>query len=183
MKTNTCLRGAVVLLLSLPISAVTPTLAGEAAEPRIVGTWSLALDAGPFGIPGFALSGLATFHRDGTLIFADAGDAGSLGTLDSNQFGAWERTADGIVARALLLQAAPDTGEPFRWLRTTFRLHRGDSGDHMVGVTNIESLNCESLGLPAALTCPDPVARGDEFVPIPPFDIGIEFHRLTLPQD
>lgn len=170
---------SIVLLLST-MFLTSFALADASPQPKIVGTWSLSLDAGPFGLPGFALSGIATFHSDGTLIFADAGDFGSLGTLDSNQIGLWKRTAHGVQARTLMLSAAPDTGEPMHWLRGNFQLTRGENGDHMVGEVNLEMLPCEYIGLPMALTCPDPVVRGDEFVPAPPFNIPIEFHRFTV---
>lgn len=182
MKTNGHLVCAGLLLSSMFITH--PALADGDAQPKIVGTWSLALDAGPFGIPGFALTGLATFHRDGTVIFADAGDFGSLGTLDTNQFGVWVRTENGVSARLLSLSASPDTGEPMRWGRANFLLTRGENHDHMVGIANVDVLNCEPVPpLPGAITCPDPVVRGDEFVPIPPFDIPLEFHRLSEPDD
>ena len=136
-------------------------LAQAQADPaRIdpVGTWSVALDTGPFGFPGFSLKGLFTFHRDGTVLTADAGDFGSLGTLDTNMIGVWGRTSGGIiVVRNLMLSADPTSGEPTHWSRPTFHLTRGDDADHMTGLANVEQLNCEALlGLPAALTCPDP---------------------------
>lgn len=153
----------------------------DARQPKPVGTWALSLDAGPFGVPGFALRGIATFHRDGTAIFVDAGDFGSLGTLDSAQLGAWKRTRDGVVARMLMLSSDPATGEPLFWQRVTVELQRGIDGDHMVGVINVEMLACvPTPPLPGALTCPDPVTAGGAFAPSGPANVPIEFHRHTV---
>jgi len=151
--------------------------ATETPQPKPVGVWALALDAGPFGIPGFALQGAATFHRDGTLTIVDAGDFGSLGTLDTAQLGAWRRTSDGVLARTLLLSADPATGEPLMWQRVTFRLARGADADHMVGTINVEMLACPATPLPDALTCPNPVTDSAGFVPSGPADVPVEFHR------
>jgi hypothetical protein len=154
--------------------------AAETPQPNPVGAWALALDAGPFGIPGFALQGAATFHRDGTVTIIDAGDFGSLGTLDTAQLGVWRRTSDGILARTLLLSADPATGEPLLWQRVTFRLSHGADADHMVGTINVEMLACPASPLPGAVTCPNPVLDSAGFVPSGPADVPIEFHRHTV---
>ena len=177
MYRNLIRRALILVVLGVSIS-IGGALADDSAQVKPVGTWSLALDAGPFGIPGFALHGIASFHRDRTLMIVDAGDFGSLGTRDTAQLGAWKRTDDGILARTLMLSAAPDTGEPMYWQRVTFSLTRGVSGDHMVGTINVEVLACTPVQpLPGALTCPDPVTGADGFAATPPLDVPVEFHR------
>lgn len=159
-------------------------LADDSAQAKPVGTWSLALDAGPFGIPGFALHGIASFHSDGTLMIVDAGDFGSLGTRDTAQLGVWERVDGSILARTLMLSAAPDTGEPMYWQRVTFSLVRGASNDHMVGTINVEVLACTPTPpLPGALTCPTPVTGAAGFAAVPPLDVSVEFHRHVVGAD
>ena len=183
MNRNKIKQGLILMLLGASLTA-TGALADYAGQAKPVGTWSLALDAGPFGIPGFALQGIASFHSDGTLMIVDAGDFGSLGTRDTAQLGVWQRSAGGILARTLMLSAAPDTGEPMYWQRVTFALTRGASSDHMVGTINVEVLACTPIPpLPGALTCPDPVAGADGFSAVPPLDVPVEFHRHQAADD
>ena len=165
------LASVIALVTGLPAAA-------DVEMPRPIGTWALSLDAGPFGVPGFSLTGIATFGADGSLIIVDAGDFGSLGTLDTAQLGSWKRTAGGVVARTLILSANPATGEPLVWQRVTFSLQRGTDDDHMVGVINVEVLPCTPTPpLPGALTCPNPVQNSAAFAPSPPGDVAVEFLR------
>ena len=59
--------------------AVVPNLTTSAihgASPT--GTWYLALDATPFGLPGGNLPVLVSFHRHGTFNISDGGDFGGM---------------------------------------------------------------------------------------------------------
>ena len=167
------------------IAALTVTCYPAVADGRYyrgpVGTWSVALDAGPFGLPGFTLAGVASFHRGGTLSLADAGDWGGLGTLDSNQFGVWRWSRSGLVATTVFLSADAESGDVRQWQRVTLKLRRGESRDHLEGHVNVAILLCEPASpVPSALTCPDPVERRLDFTPIPPFDVPVALRRLEV---
>ena len=145
----------------------------------IPGTWSVSLDAGPFGLPGFNLAGAATLHRGGTVTIVDAGDFGGLGTRDTPQQGIWHIDRNGVRVTTLILSADAATGQLLHWQRVSMRLRFGESRNRLVGSVNVAKLACSVLdGIPPALTCPDPVAAADEFVTEPPFDVPVEFRRL-----
>jgi hypothetical protein len=178
------LKTTCILLFGLAPAIISQPALGDQQVPLTpVGTWSLSLDAGSFNpvFAGLALTGVATFHRDKTLTIVDAGDNGSLGTLDVPQMGVWRRDGNGLRARALIISMNPATGEPLLWQRTTFDLQPLAGSDHMTGVLNVEILPCASSPpVPGALLCPDPVLESDAFVPSGPADVPVEFRRLTV---
>lgn len=155
----------------------------------IVGTWYLALDSVPFGLPpGFPLSGLAIFNRDGTFQFLDGGDFGQatfLNTQNSQQFGAWRRGRHGkVIGTALSFEADLPTGEVLSWQKLDLVLHRTGNRNVVAGSANVSILACSNLlPLPTPLTCPDPIESADEFVVVPPTDIPITFKRLKPDDD
>jgi hypothetical protein len=150
----------------------------------LVGTWYLALDSVPFGLPpGFPLSGLMQFQQSGTYQILDGGDFGQAtftNTQNSQQFGAWRRDRNGsFVGTALFLEADLPTGEVLRWVRTQFLLATTPDADVIEGIVNIATLECgNQLPLPTPLTCPDPIASADQFVLVPPADIPLTLRRL-----
>ncbi len=151
-----------------------------------VGTWYLALDATPFGAVGAVLSGLATFHDDGTFLLADAGDFGQAGFTGkhSPQFGAWSSVHDlrllgrSFRATSLFLEANLD-GQVLNWQRVDLELTVSQDGMTMTGTANVTLLPCDdTLPLPSALTCPDPIANASQFVPGAPAPLPVTFSRL-----
>ena len=150
----------------------------------LAGAWYLALDTTAFGLPpGVPLGGIAVFDRYGTYQIQDAGDFGQatfLNTRHSYQFGAWERVDHGVVlGTALFLEAELSTGELLRWQKVRLELHKTDDRDVVTGTANISVLECANmLPLPTALTCPDPIAASEDFVPLPPFDIPVTLKRI-----
>ena len=150
----------------------------------IVGTWYLALDTVPFGLPpGFPLNGLAIFNSDGTFQFQDGGDFGQatfLNTQHTTQFGAWRRAVRrGAVGAALFFEADLPTGEVLRWLKTDIKLHRTRDRDVVTGIVNVSRLDCPNmLPLPTPLTCPDPIKSAGDFVVVPPTEVPITLRRL-----
>lgn len=182
-------QGLRLFLLCLIAVATAGTAAGAEPDQRsfghwIVGTWYLALDTEVFGLPpGFPLSGLAQFNRDGTYRILDANDFGQatfLNSQHSQQFGAWRGTRAGrMIGTALFLQADLATGEVLRWERTHLQLSRTDERDVVTGVVNVSVLECNNLlPLPSPLTCPDPIEAADDFVAMPPTDIPVTLRRL-----
>ena len=150
----------------------------------IVGTWYLALDTEPFGLPpGFPLSGLAIFNRDGTYQWLDANDFGqatALNTQHSQQFGSWKINRHGtVVATSLFLSADLPTGELISWEKVNMTLKRTRGRNVVRGRVNLSILECQNmLPIPTPLTCPDPIASAGDFVAAPPADIEITFKRL-----
>ena len=157
---------------------------GEGTGNWLVGTWSLALDSVPFGLPpGFPLRGLAIFNRDGIYQFQDAGDFGQasfLNTQNSTQYGAWSRGAHGtVIATALSLEADLATGELLRWAKVALVLEKSDERDVVTGTVTVSILECDNLlPLPTALSCPDPIDSADDFVIVPPTEIPLTLKRL-----
>ena len=150
----------------------------------LVGTWYLALDSTPFGVPpGYPLGGLVMFNGDGTYQLQDAGDFGQatfVGKRHSYQFGAWKRVGRGrIVGTALFLEAELTTGEVERWQKVTIELQRTRSWSTLEGTVNVSILECPNLlPLPTALSCPDPVKHAADFVPLPPENVAIKLRRI-----
>jgi hypothetical protein len=150
----------------------------------MTGTWYLALDSEPFGLPpGFPLSGLAVFNRDGTLQILDAGDFGQAtftNTQNSVQFGAWRKVRKNqVIGTTLFLEADLATGEVLRWNKVRIVLARDVSSDVVAGTVNVSVLECSNLlPLPTALSCPDPTDPSNAFTDLPPADIPVTFTRL-----
>ena len=150
----------------------------------MTGAWYLALDSEPFGLPpGFPLSGLAVFNRDGTLQILDAGDFGQAtftNTRNSVQFGAWRVVHKSqVIGTTLFLEADLGTGEVLRWNKVRIVLARGADRDVVAGTVNVSVLECSNLlPLPTALTCPDPTDPSRAFTELPPADIPVTFRRL-----
>jgi hypothetical protein len=178
-------------LLGLICLATSWTVFAQDAEPAdsrggndFVGTWYLALDSAPFGLPpGFPLSGLVQIHRDGLYQVLDGGDFGQAtftNTQHSQQFGSWRRDRRGrFVGSSLFLEADLQTGEVLRWQRVDIVLERTRDAGRLEGVANVSILECSNqLPIPTSLTCPDPVASAGRFVMIPPMDIPITLSRL-----
>jgi hypothetical protein len=150
-----------------------------------VGTWYLALDSEPFGLPpGLPLSGLAQFDSDGNFRTLDAGDFGQAtftNTQHSQQFGVWRRDERGrVVGTSLFLEADLFTGEVLRWNKVQFVVRRTGEDSLLTGHATVSVLECvNALPIPTSLTCPDPISASDDFVLIPPIEIPVTFSRLN----
>ena len=159
-----------------------------AAEERkstnwLTGTWYLALDTTPFGAPGFALSGIVIFNRDGTYQLQDAGDFGQatfIGKRHSTQYGAWRYKPRGRAkGTALFLEAELNSGEVERWQKVQLYLKRTRDRHVVKGTVNVSILECPNmLPVPTALTCPDPVEEAANFVALPPGDVEVTLRRI-----
>lgn len=182
--------GAHMAGLALAVSLLLPVVANAGASQGvsrgtwIVGTWYLALDSQPFGLPpGFPLSGMAIFNQDGSYEFEDGGDFGQatfLNTRNLTQFGAWRVNGRGqIKGTALSLEADLSTGEVLRWARVEVTLERTDDRNVVTGSINVSTLECANmLPVPTPLTCPDPIESAGDFVPAPPNDVPLTLRRL-----
>ncbi len=184
-NSSACIAGLTLALwLVLFVGANASANQGVSRGMWIVGTWYLALDSQPFGLPpGFPLSGMAIFNQDGSYEFEDGGDFGQatfLNTRNLTQFGAWRINPQGqIVGTALSLEADLATGEVLRWARVQVILERTDDRDVVTGSINVSTLECSNmLPLPTPLTCPDPIESAGDFVPAPPNDIPLTLRRL-----
>lgn len=163
--------GALVLLAAL----LSPAMAGAQT-----GAWYLALDAEPFGLPpGTNLGGLATFHRDKTLMIEDGGDFGGLPfeTLDSAQVGSWRKKDGRIEAVTLYIQGDASTGEVLSWFKVHF-VFEAVGPNEMVGTVNVLALPCDDSAPFRIFGCPDPIASAPSFTPLPPFDVPVRMTRL-----
>ncbi len=172
------------LLFLTAIPAVSErTPAGRAP----VGTWYLALDTTPFGIPGEFLSGMATFHSDGTFLIVDAGDFGQPGFTGKHlpQFGSWEsspsvRSRGAILHGTSLFLEADLGGEVLNWQRVKFELTLSRDGSVMTGTADVTLLACDDmLPLPSALRCSNPIANASQFLPAAPAPLPVTFTRLN----
>lgn len=165
------------------LAATSDRMAASARnEGKVVwGTWVLALDATPFGIPGGTLPGLFTFHRDGTFTGTDGGDLGSFPftTTDTAQQGVWVRTGGQIKGISLFLRKDETTGDLEGWHRARFTLQLSGDGDRLSGVAEEDVLACSPSGPTPfkLLNCPDPVTGT---FTLSPFPIPIEFRRLRV---
>jgi hypothetical protein len=177
-------------LVGLMMSGGSELNAGTRNGSGIVGTWYLALDTTPYGLPGLALSGLVTFHEDGTMLVVDAGDFGQatfLGTKHSPQFGTWTTVHDRQgcrpgrrVAATTLFLEADLAGELRKWYRIEFDLVVDRSGERVTGEVNIYFLPCgNGIPAPSPLTCPDPIENADLFQLEAPGAIPVTLRRLN----
>lgn len=172
-----CAAALTVLAATPDRTAASPAAAGG----RVVwGTWVLALDATPFGIPGGFLPGLFTFHRDGTFTGTDGGDLGSVPftTTDTAQQGVWVQRGGQIHGTSLFLRSDEITGEIEGWHRARFTLHLSADHDQMFGMAEEDVLACPAGPTPfKLLNCPDPIASA---FALSPFPIPIQFTRLQV---
>jgi hypothetical protein len=177
-------RGAALLASAIIVATVSH---GSMASPQeegatISGTWVIAVATDPFGIPGGTLPGMATIHRDGTLIGSDAGDVGSspFTITDTPQHGSWIRTGpQSFEMVTLFLRKDEISGEIEGWHRIRFALRFEGDHDHMIGQATEEVLPCEPADpTPFRLfNCADPTTG--TFAPAP-FAIPIRWTRLQV---
>ena len=125
------------------------------AQRPFVGTWYLALEAGPFApvFDGLVLSGVMQIHGDRTFMLNDAGDFAAdsfspMPTFATAQYGAWERVpgrdsrgARVIRGTTLFLEAAKPSGEAVGWSKVVFEI-RAVSNDRLEGTINAFFLPC-----------------------------------------
>ena len=178
------LIAAGMISLSIGTAAQAGEKKGRAHAGWLVGTWYLALDTQPFGLPpGLPLAGIAQFHSDGTYQFQDAGDFGQatfLNTRHSYQFGSWRPTRGGkVIGTALFMEAELASGELLNWQKVRIVLNRTDERDVVSGKVTVSILPCSNmLPVPTAFTCPDPVQSAGDFVEMPPVEIPVTFRRI-----
>jgi hypothetical protein len=146
----------------------------------IWGTWYLAVDSTPFGIPGGTLPALLSIHQDGTLTITDAGDLGSspFTTTDTAQQGIWVQTGNQTFeTTTLFLRKDEVSGELEGWHRVRATLQFGTDRDHLAGFAEEEVLACDPAGPTPfkLLNCPNPITS---VFPPAPFPIPIELTRL-----
>ncbi len=169
---------AVVILAGVTIA---PTNADARNRHYPFGTWYVALDAGPFGLPpGLSLPGIMSIHLDRTAVLVDGGDFGGLpfATRDSAQLGSWRFTRNGIRVVMLFLQADAATGDVLGWQRVHLSLrHRGR--DTLVGDVNVFELKCEGPAPFPIFNCADPIENADRFEPASPPDVPVTLRRLS----
>ncbi len=182
--------GVAAVALALTTLVIAPQVHAKdrVSGRHIVGTWFLALDAGPFAPPfeGLFLSGLMQIHRDRTFMISDAGDFAAdsfIPTFATPQYGAWKFKSrygsNKIVATSLYLEAQGETGEAFRWNRVQFKLRVIDR-NRVEGMMSASYLPCPEMPpFPTPLTCPDPVENADEFVPDGPADVPVTLTRIV----
>lgn len=174
------LRPSLLVLLAVVLAAPLSTFAGG-QKTKPVGTWYLALDAAPFGLPeGLSLPGLMTLHADQTVLVSDAGDFGGVpfNTKDSSQFGSW-RLAHGHVQIVTLFLQADAAGEVRSWFRVQLKL-RQQSRNRLNGTVNVYQLPCDIPAPAAAFSCPDPIRQQGDFVLAPgPTDVPVTLRRLA----
>ncbi len=181
---TTLLRTSILLTLALALSGGAAVQAqlqrSDAAAHRVPGTWYLALDAAPFGLPpGTNLPGLAQFHSDRTFRIVDGGDFGGLPfmAVDSTMVGVWRPLGGGrILAVGLFLQGDAMSGEVQSWQRVELELE-AQGRNSLRGKVNVYALPCDLPAPFPVFGCPSPVA-GDGFQALPPFDIPVALERL-----
>ena len=170
---------AATLAVMMAILPGKETTKAETQGAVLVGTWYLALDTTPFGIPGATFPALFTFHRDGTFISSDGGDLGPLPftTLDTSQHGAWVRAGDlTFEATSLFLQKDNISGQLASWHRVHFSLQFGEDFDHINADVTEQILPCNPGPTPFMLfNCPNPITS--TFPPFP-FHIPAKLTRL-----
>jgi hypothetical protein len=178
-------------LIATMMVAGPAVFAGRCSHPSVAGTWYLALDTTPFGIQGLALSGLATFHDDGTVLIIDAGDFGQATFLNkqhSVQMGAWRcirgrdipRNVRKVVASTLFLEADLD-GEVEAWYRVELELTMSGDGQELKGFVTTLKLPCDvAPPIPTPLTCPDPIENADLFEIDGPPNVPVTLRRLSV---
>ncbi|HZD51712.1 MAG TPA: hypothetical protein VE175_01575 [Woeseiaceae bacterium] len=158
-----------------------PVAASASAKHPPWGTWFLALDAAPYGLPeGLVLPGLMTLHSDRTVLLSDGGDFGGmpLNARDSSQFGSWRYTKGHHIKVVTLFLQADLVGDVRSWFRVQFKLRQKNSNT-LVGTVNVYQLACDLPAPFAAFSCPDPIEAADDFVRAEgPVNVPITFRRL-----
>lgn len=188
MKTRTkALRtlysGALLALAVLIVSGGQGSLVEAQTEGRTLwGTWYVAVDSTPFGIPGGVLPAVMTIHRDGTLTVTDAGDLGPFpfASTDTTQQGTWTQTGhQSFQLTTLFLRKDAVSGELEGWHRIITTLELAEDADHLVGFADEEVLPCDPAGPTPfkLLNCPNPITTA--FSPSP-FPIPLEMFRLRV---
>ncbi|MDJ0911887.1 MAG: hypothetical protein QNI99_22075 [Woeseiaceae bacterium] len=172
---------AVAIVLAATAS-LTPAdaLAGDGGW-RVPGTYYLALDAEPFGLPpGLSLPGMLTLHGDRTAIIVDGGDFGGLpfDARDTAQLGSWRYTLEGAQVVLLFLTADGATGDVRSWQRVHIAL-RQTNRRTMVGEVNVFQLACDGPAPFPIFNCPDPIENADAFTPASPPDVPVTLRRLS----
>lgn len=163
------------------------TSVGTAANPAaadnghtVWGTWALALDSTPFGIPGGFLPGVVMFHRDGTFTSTDGGDIGSFpfATTDTAQQGVWVQTGGQIQGTSLFLRKDETTGQLEGWHRARFTLQL-TGADRLSGFGAEDVLECDPAGPTPfkLLNCPNPITGTFS---LSPFPLPIQYTRLRV---
>ena len=145
---------------------------------RVPGTYYLALDAGPFGLPpGLSLPGMLTLHRDRTAIIVDGGDFGGLpfDARDTAQLGSWRYSWQVVL---LFLTADSATGDVRSWQRVHITLRRINRRT-MEGEVNVFELPCDGPAPFPVFNCPDPIENADAFTPASPPDVPVPLRRLS----
>jgi hypothetical protein len=173
--------GVAVIVLAATSDRPAASPAGNRAGKVVWGTWVLALDSAPFGIPGGFLAGLFTIHRDGTFTTTDGGDLGSFPftTTDTAQQGVWVQRGRRIQGTSLFLRQDEITGQVEGWHRVRFTHELSGDGDQLSGVAEEDVLACDPSGPTPfkLLNCPDPITGTFS---LSPFPIPIQFKRLRL---
>jgi hypothetical protein len=172
-----------VLLSALAASSTFGQPRADHWDGRVQGTWYLALDAEPFGLPpGTNLPGLAQFHTDHTMTLLDAGDLAAVPfpTRDTTQMGNWSTRRGQVLTMTLFLQVDGATNQALGWNMVQLQLGR-PHGNVMEGVVNVSFLACDPNTPFAVFFCPSPVEFLHEFEPLPPADIPVSLTRLPSP--
>jgi len=156
-----CLAGISALPAAFALEGDDGREAGKA--PVIWGTWYVALDTTPYGLPGGALPALLTIHRDGTWILYDGLDFGGIpiGLVQSPMFGAWTWKGDAFEATTLYFAGDPALGETSLISRGRFRFRLEDG--RLVGTVNGDLLLCPAAGPTpfVTLNCPNAITSPD----------------------
>ena len=174
---------AILVLVGIALVATAVSASERTAADRITGTWYIALNVEPFGLPaGTKMPGLAVFNRDGTVQFVDGGDFGGLPftTRDLPQTGSWTPRPGGAEAVLLSLQADDITGEVLSWQKLHLRLFV-DGRNRLLAIGQASTLACDQPAPFPIFGCPDPIASADDFVPVNSFDLEVELTRLLVP--
>ena len=148
---------------------------------RVPGTYYLALDAEPFGLPpGLSLPGMLTLHGDRTAIIVDGGDFGGLpfDARDTAQLGSWRYSWEGVQVVLLFLTADGATGDVRSWQRVHITL-RQTGRRTMEGEVNVFQLPCDGPAPFPIFNCPDPIENADAFTPASPPDVPVTLKRLS----
>ncbi len=130
---------------------------------------------------------LITFHRDGTIAFADSFMFGNPISKSAEKWGpghgVWQHTGGRTFGgTSLWFRFDPTTGFVTGYVRGRSALEMVDK-DHFEGVIYVEGLACKT-----ALSCPDPTDPDAEWTPNPIMPPGgfpvsaVRIHRLPLPE-
>ncbi len=154
-----------------------------------VGSWVWTIDLGGIG----SKPTLITFHRDGTIAFADSFMFGNpisgLGEKLSPGHGVWQHTGGRTFGgTSLWFRFSPTTSFVTGYVRGRSALEMVDK-DHFQGVIYVESLaGCSMNSLVPPIGCPDPTDPDAVWTPNPIMPPGgfpvsaTRIHRLPLPE-